>query len=73
MLNVENKNEVTEFLNDEQIRELAPTVFQTKPSNEVSKYYTHIPTIDVVNDMRKLGWDPKINVEDYIVKNTVPH
>ena len=57
MLNVENKKAVTEFLNDEQIRELAPTVFQTKPSSEVSKHYTHIPTIDVVNDMRKLGWD----------------
>jgi len=26
-----------------------------------------------ITEMKKLGWEPKINVEDYIVKNTVPH
>ena len=26
-----------------------------------------------ISEMKKLGWEPKINVEDYIVKNTVPH
>ena len=26
-----------------------------------------------ISEMKKLGWQPKINVEDYIVKNTVPH
>jgi hypothetical protein len=45
------------FLSDEQIREQAPSVFTMKPSKEVSKHYTHIPTTKVINDMRTLGWD----------------
>ena len=45
------------FLNDSQIREKAPSVFAEKPSSEVSKHYTHIPTTKVINDMRSLGWD----------------
>ena len=39
------------------IRRVAPSVFQTKPSNEVSKHYTHIPTERVIDDMNLLGWD----------------
>ena len=46
-----------DFLNDAQIREQAPSVFSEKPSKEVSKHYTHIPTTKVINDMRTLGWD----------------
>jgi len=45
------------FMSDEQIKEIAPAVFTQKPSNEVSKHYTHIPTTKVINDMRTLGWD----------------
>ena len=26
-----------------------------------------------ITDMRKLGWEPKVIVDEYIVKNTVPH
>ena len=32
-------------------------MFTQKPSKEVSKHYTHIPTTKVINDMRTLGWD----------------
>ena len=46
-----------EFLSDAQIEEQAPSVFTQKPSREVSKHYTHIPTTKVINDMRTLGWD----------------
>ena len=46
-----------DFLNDAEIREQAPSVFSEKPSKEVSKHYTHIPTTKVINDMRTLGWD----------------
>ena len=53
MLDLQN----AQFLNDEQIREKAPSVFTMKPSSEVSKHYTHIPTTKVINDMRTLGWD----------------
>jgi len=53
MLDLQN----AQFLTDEQIKEQAPSVFTMKPSNEVSKHYTHIPTTKVINDMRTLGWD----------------
>ena len=49
-------NENQEFLTDEQIREVCPVAFTEKASNEVSKHYTHIPTNQVINDMRELGW-----------------
>jgi hypothetical protein len=52
MLDLQN----TQFLNDEQIREQAPSVFTMKPSVGVSQHYTHIPTTKVINDMRTLGW-----------------
>lgn len=45
------------FMSDDQIKEIAPAVFTQKPSSEVSKHYTHIPTTKVINDMRTLGWD----------------
>jgi hypothetical protein len=47
----------TTFLNDSEIKEIAPAVFSEKASNEVSKHYTHIPTTKVIDDMRLLGWD----------------
>lgn len=53
MLDLQN----VQFLNDEQIKEQAPSVFTMKPAKEVSKHYTHIPTTKVINDMRTLGWD----------------
>ena len=45
------------FMSDEEIRLKSPSVFTQKPSKEVSKHYTHIPTTKVINDMRTLGWD----------------
>jgi hypothetical protein len=46
-----------EFLTNSQIKEKAPTVFSEVASSEVSKHYTHIPTSNVIDDMRELGWD----------------
>lgn len=46
-----------QFLSNEQIYQLAPSVFTQKPINEVSDKYTHIPTNRVMEDMRTLGWD----------------
>ena len=47
--------EKSEFLNDAQIaKEQAPCVFNEKPSAEVSKHYTHIPTSKVINDMENI-------------------
>ena len=45
-----------QFLSNEQIKEAAPTVFTEKPAENVSKHYTHIPTVQVIDDMKKLGW-----------------
>jgi hypothetical protein len=45
-----------EFLTDEQIRKACPVAFTQKASSEVSQHYTHIPTNQVIDDMRELGW-----------------
>ena len=44
------------FLSNDEIKEVAPTVFTETPSENVSKHYTHIPTVQVIEDMSKLGW-----------------
>ena len=45
-----------EFMSKEQVKDVAPSVFTTKPSNGVSDKYTHIPTERVIDDMEELGW-----------------
>ncbi len=55
MFTDQNSKEL-KFLSNEQIREVAPTVFAEKPADNVSKHYTHIPTAQVLEDMSKLGW-----------------
>jgi len=55
MITNQNSKEL-KFLSNEQIREFAPTVFAEKPADNVSKHYTHIPTAQVLEDMKKLGW-----------------
>ena len=55
MLNDPNSKEL-KFLSNDEIREVAPTVFTEKPAANVSKHYTHIPTVQVLEDMSKLGW-----------------
>jgi len=35
---------------------MAPSIFTKEPSEGVSKHYTHIPTIKVIDDMKTLGW-----------------
>ena len=52
----EFKKEVMEFMSKEQVKDVAPSVFTTKPSNRVSDKYTHIPTERVIDDMEELGW-----------------
>jgi len=48
--------ESKKYLTKENIKSLAPSVFSSKPSNEVSKHYVHIPTERVIDDMEVLGW-----------------
>jgi hypothetical protein len=43
-------------LSKEELREIAPSIFSTMPSPEVSKKYSHIPTYKLIDDMKLLGW-----------------
>ena len=52
MLDFEKK----EFLSRSELKEECPVIFAENASKEVSKHYTHIPTIKVVDDMELLGW-----------------
>jgi hypothetical protein len=45
------------FMSNAEMRKAAPAIFTETPSSDVSKHYTHIPTIKVINDMATLGWD----------------
>jgi hypothetical protein len=47
----------TKFKSNSEIRTLCPSVFTEVPASNVSQHYTHIPTIQVIEDMRSLGWD----------------
>jgi len=46
------------YLTKKNIASIAPSVFASEPSSEVSKHYTHIPTERVIDDMELLGWKP---------------
>jgi hypothetical protein len=52
MLNLQN----TEFLNNADIKRIAPSVFTMTASPTVSEKFTHIPTSQVIEDMHQLGW-----------------
>jgi len=55
MFTDQNSKEL-KFLSNDEIRKVAPTVFTETPAENVSKHYTHIPTSQVLEDMKKLGW-----------------
>lgn len=44
------------FLTREEIQEKAPAVASTQAASNVSDKYVHVPTMDLVDDMAKLGW-----------------
>jgi hypothetical protein len=52
MLNLNN----SKFLNQEQIRQIAPSVFTETGSETTSKKYSHISTNRILEDMQILGW-----------------
>lgn len=45
-------------LSDDQIRHVAPSVFAQEAHASRSERYTYIPTIDVLNGLRKEGFEP---------------
>ena len=52
MLDLQSNNQ----LSKDELREIAPSIFSTVPSPEVSKKYSHIPTDKLIDDMELLGW-----------------
>jgi len=54
MLDLQN----SEFKTKKELKEIAPSIFTKKPSHEVSKKYSHIPTDKLIKDMQVLGWGP---------------
>lgn len=52
MLNIEKNT----FLNESEIREKAKSIFTVKGAPGTSEKYAHISTLQIVQDMEKLGW-----------------
>ena len=46
-----------EFLSNEQVKRIAPSIFTATAAENVSSHYTHIPTSQVMEDMSQLGWN----------------
>ena len=47
---------MTTFLNNEEISAKAPSVMQQTPKAGLSDHYVHIPTSELIDDMKKLNW-----------------
>src|SRR6201993_4156123 len=45
-------------ISDDQIRQLAPSVFASQPIESVSERYRFLPTSSILNGMRENGWAP---------------
>ena len=52
MLDIEKNT----FLNESQIREQAKSIFTVKGAPGTSEKYAHISTLQIIQDMEKLGW-----------------
>ena len=50
MLNIKGKD----FLNQEQIKTIAPSVFTAQGADSTSEKYSHIPTNRIIDDMAVL-------------------
>ena len=53
MLNIKSND----FLNQEQIQTIAPSVFTAQGADSTSEKYSHIPTNQIIDDMAVLGWN----------------
>lgn len=59
MISFRSNNLDNHFLTNDELKAKCPYAFLTEPTNpKVSDKYTMATTIDVVNDMEKLGWYP---------------
>ena len=59
MISFRDNNLNTHFLDMDELKTICPQAFKTNPTNpNVSDKYMMATTIDIVNDMEKLGWYP---------------
>lgn len=59
MIHFSNNALTTHFLTNEELHTKCPMAFKTQPTNPmVSDKYVMATTMDVINDMAKLGWYP---------------
>lgn len=59
MLSFGNNNLSNHFLSNDELKSICPMAFKSEPTNpNVSDKYIMATTMDVVNDMAKLGWHP---------------
>lgn len=59
MLRFQDNKLSSEFLTNEQLKKICPMAFHQTPTNpNVSDKYIQASTIDVINDLAKLGWYP---------------
>ena len=45
-------------LSNEELKEQCPSIFTTTPASHLSLKYSFVPTIQVIEDVKKLGWTP---------------
>lgn len=48
---------INSIMNLEQFKNVAPSVFATEPSPKVSSRYIFVPTIEIVENLQKEGWE----------------
>ena len=58
-MNEEKKKtmEIVGLSNDE-LKQQCPAIFTSKPAAHLSEKYSFVPTIQVIEDVKKLGWIP---------------
>ena len=58
MTSYRNANVPPRALDNIDLGRLSPSIFTNQPHHKVSDQYTFLPTLDVVNMMRDMGWHP---------------
>lgn len=58
MAHITTQGHTRGFLTDAEMRSIAPALFSDRPAANVSDAYQFVNTMDIVNTMRKIGYEP---------------
>lgn len=61
---------MTKVLTNAQLEQSAPSIFAEQPHNSRSQRYAHVPTIEVINVLRKQGYVPTQAMESHLRKSS---